>query len=139
MFTSFSSAITFVLAVALLLLLAYSAGRVAVLYRGLKQARRRDRFGCLRCGRCCRHYRINVTEDDIRRLESRGLAGFLDREGKHLKKVDGACVFLGKDNMCSVHSFKPEACRTWPFNRRILGRFLVARRFGCPGLKKLLE
>jgi Fe-S-cluster containining protein len=120
-------------------LLLFSARRGMVLYKGLKRARRRDGFRCMECGRCCRHYKINVTEKDIQRLERHGhdRRDFLGEPG-FLRKVGGSCVFL-EGNRCTVHSHKPDACRSWPFNRRILGKVLVARRFDCPALEALSE
>jgi Fe-S-cluster containining protein len=95
-------------------------------------------FSCQSCGNCCREFQININESDISRiienkpeLREEDFIDFLQNEencelgfsrnnywGKNLpvlKKINGACIFLDKNNLCSIHSFKPLACRTWPF------------------------
>ena len=61
----------------------------------------------------------------------------------HLKyyliyEIYGGCGFL-KNNLCSIHDYKPKACKEFPFNRRRLNQeadslFLQT----CKGLKRIL-
>jgi lysine-N-methylase len=92
-----------------------------------------QRFDCQSCTYCCRNLVVNVSEKDRRRIIAAGweqrLAGeplfveyrFGGRQLFHLaRRPDGACVFLGPDNLCRIHAEtgaanKPLACRAYPF------------------------
>jgi lysine-N-methylase len=61
--------------------------------------------------------------------------------GKALaKRDDGACVFLGSDNLCEIHRHfglkaKPLACRLYPFVLTpVAGKMRVGLRFDCPAV-----
>lgn len=47
------------------------------------------KFQCSKCGACCRRA---------------GKSGFMPDRG------DGACVYLTKDNLCSIYDTRPELC-----------------------------
>ncbi|MFN8576489.1 MAG: YkgJ family cysteine cluster protein [Candidatus Sericytochromatia bacterium] len=98
-------------------------------------------FKCETCGNCCRFKSINITHNDIQKildnkpdLDISDFVSFktLDKNDKDCdninyqnnrvsmvfkKKNNGECVFL-KDNKCSIHTFKPLICKTWPFTIR---------------------
>lgn len=120
-------------------------------------------FICDRCAHCCKTHRVPITQADIARLRernSRNTQGLEDwtellsaeevdienepesialvREGRRLlvlKHRDGACVFLDRERGCTVHPFRPAACRAYPFDRsderpgEILG---LHPEFVCP-------
>lgn len=96
-------------------------------------------FACNSCGSCCKHFNINITHLDIERIlvhrpdlkvldfvdfsyseDKDDNESFISTYGKrqitlkHEANSKG-CVFL-KDNMCSIHTFKPLVCRVWPFS-----------------------
>ncbi|GIW22983.1 MAG: hypothetical protein KatS3mg068_1990 [Candidatus Sericytochromatia bacterium] len=102
------------------------------------------KFSCQSCGNCCKYFDVNITDYDIARiLENRPdlkIDDFIEvvkprvkSEVENLKLADDKiamiilkqkenskeCVFLTKDNKCSIHEFKPIGCRTWPFTLNI--------------------
>ncbi len=108
-------------------------------------------WDCQATGTCCKEYRIGLTEDECRRIESQGwdarrdLGGlppfrrkgwrrrpFLSRRG------DGGCVFLASDGRCRIHErfgyeAKPLACRLFPFLLvPVADHWRVGLRFACP-------
>ena len=98
---------------------------------------RKEKFVCLMCGNCCRFGIIELSEDDVKRIGSHGYGGFHERENDEirLRKANGKCVFL-EDGKCSIHDFKPEVCRRFPFFT-FLGVSYARGLHTCPGLKKL--
>lgn len=86
---------------------------------------------CVMCGACYRwEGEVKISEEEITRL-----ANFLkiteedfiqsytqlryDRKGLGVKMLeDGTCIFLGKCNVCRVHSVKPSQCKGYPFRWR---------------------
>jgi Fe-S-cluster containining protein len=119
-----------------------------------------QRFGCARCGRCCRRTEIVVTAAEVesygaqraerwyRESETadegasagspfepvRGARGFFLIR----KRPDGACGFLSPQGLCRLHeelgeSRKPLTCRMFPFRLHptALGPVLTAS-FACP-------
>lgn len=91
---------------------------------------------CDMCGRCCKAWDIQISNDDISRLEALGYekASFVkEKKGKKcLRKRLRWCVFLGKDMKCLMqkrHGYdaKPAVCRAFPFlgkaNQMVCGSF----------------
>lgn len=76
---------------------------------------------CKLSGVCCRLFYINLTKDEY---ESRKFKTQFDdfdfiedfneaeQYGANIlkKNEDGSCIYL-KDNKCSIHSIRPNACR----------------------------
>jgi Fe-S-cluster containining protein len=100
------------------------------------------RFRCTSCGNCCRDLRVPLTHADLRRLVDAtarpasefvawlptrevdltgepGSLVLLDHEAGHvlmaLAQREGACVFLGSDERCTVYRARPGNCRLYPF------------------------
>ena len=102
--------------------------------------KRKSKFRCLICGECCK-LKVNVTDKEIKIIESRGFKrnNFI-KGGRVLKRVNGYCVFLkykrGK-RVCSIYKFRPSVCRKWPF---FLYPFTIPWHwfFRCPALRKLV-
>lgn len=84
---------------------------------------------CFRCGICCARYRPKVTLKEIERI-ARKLAMSIDafsstyvravptKEAHILQNSADTCPFLrwdakGAEAACSIHAFRPEACRNW--------------------------
>jgi len=92
----------------------------------------RKEFKCLRCGNCCR-LRINLTKQDIERIEKAGYKDFLGKNNK-LKKINGHCKFLMlKDGIttCSIDNIKPEVCKRFPIGKGIFGKKVDMRCKTC--------
>lgn len=68
-----------------------------------------------RCSECCIQTEMVLTNDDVKRLISKGYSGFYeDTDGwLRLKNVDEHCVFLETDG-CSVYEDRPIGCRLYP-------------------------
>lgn len=106
-------------------------------------------FRCERSGNCCSRPGgvVKVTDDEIVAIAGYlGLAPeafrsrYLDPSGRRLREGIGpGCVFLesGRPSACSIHSVRPEKCRTWPFWPELRDDPAVleeAQRF-CPGIR----
>lgn len=109
-------------------------------------------FNCTACGHCCRHFRVPVTDADVRRLNAgiqpRPFAEWLewmtpsevDMTGEPetfvelpvgrrllvLRHVENGCVFL-QDNRCTLYASRPRSCRLYPWDVQ-LGRRGGVRR-----------
>jgi len=84
---------------------------------------------CFRCGICCTHYRPRVTPEEIEGI-ARELGMAMDTfisaytqvvpgKGTYIMKSDeNKCPFLswdkeGEKGACTIHPFRPRACRIW--------------------------
>jgi Fe-S-cluster containining protein len=76
---------------------------------------------CSQCGLCCRLFLINLTEEEYRsgkyktQLEEFGVIDNFQKAnlcGSNIlkQKRDGSCIYL-KNNYCSIHKIRPQACR----------------------------
>lgn len=141
------------------------------IHEGLPLVRRGTTFTCLRCGRCC-EFEVVVSESELRTIEekypekvkevekireykqiSNGLYSLLFSTEKHSE-----CIFV-KDNLCTVHNYKPVLCKLYPFfpiplsvlsslctldlkdlvvvkSKRSGRRFVISYDEGCPGIGK---
>lgn len=87
------------------------------------------RFACHLCGNCCRGDGfVELTNADVKRIAAfleLTREEFLDRYCKldektmrwHLidqRDALKSCVFLQKDNKCSINDVKPQQCRDFP-------------------------
>ena len=102
------------------------------------------RWGCTRCGRCCRdtkkrERRILLLESDIRRIEAAGAEGFHEPTDQKpftglMRMRDGACVFytpLG----CTIYHARALLCRTYPFwVEQMDDAYVIHVDPECPGL-----
>ena len=94
---------------------------------------------CSLCdAKCCKTYTITVTAFDILRIEKGLNKSYKEFAILHPLKIlsydpdmvidtiDGAgsyllglpshsCIFLGKDNLCTIHEFAPLSCRRYPY------------------------
>jgi len=74
---------------------------------------------CLRCGGCCKRFKITITSHEYARLLhiSEGLVS-TDKTGNPvLRRVNGKCVAQDRYGLCTLHylGMKPLACKLWPF------------------------
>ena len=76
---------------------------------------------CSLCGICCRLFLVNLTEEEYRSNKYKtqlGKFGFINDFKKAsacgasiLKQTkDGSCIYL-KENKCSIHKTRPQACK----------------------------
>lgn len=110
-------------------------------------------WDCQGCSACCRHYQVSVSAEERKRIESQGwendpelrgvpffvrTGGWFSRSYRLNERADGACVFLGADNRCRIHSkhgsaAKPLACRIYPYSLVPAGdHWKLGLRFACP-------
>ena len=84
---------------------------------------------CFRCGVCCVRYRPKVTSKEIEHIARKlriSKKAFLTtyvravpiKEAYILQSAADTCPFLrwderGTEATCSIHAFRPEACRNW--------------------------
>ena len=68
------------------------------------------------CSVCCHETEMELSAEDIRRIEETGRTDFYIRSGSgfRLKNFNGRCVFLDQDNMCSIYRSRPAGCRLYP-------------------------
>jgi lysine-N-methylase len=109
-------------------------------------------WDCHATGTCCKEYRINLTEEERRRIEAQSWdpvkdlgghtpfrrRGWLRRRTYLNRRPDGSCVFLSAEGRCRIHErhgyhAKPLACRLFPFVLvPVADHWRVGLRFACP-------
>jgi Fe-S-cluster containining protein len=82
-------------------------------------------YCCHACGRCCRHFRIQVNPYEVLRLARQlGISttafvrDFLSGGPFLARDEGGACVFLSGQS-CRVHAARPLVCRIYPLVRHL--------------------
>lgn len=97
------------------------------IHEDLSLVKRGTTFSCLRCGRCCK-FEVVISESELKIIEekypekineverirkynqiSRGLYSLLFSTEKCSE-----CIFL-KNNLCTIHNYKPALCKLYPF------------------------
>jgi len=106
---------------------------------------------CLECANCCTTTGPLFTDKDIARIAkhlrikpSEFVAKYLriDEERDYvLQSVP--CVFLGKDNYCTIYDVRPKACKEFPHTDRIkqhqLLKLTKKNMEVCPAVFTLIE
>ncbi len=74
---------------------------------------------CSNCGKCCEGTEMELSSDDIRRLEKAGYHrdqfSVLDNHAIRLMNVDGWCYFYSlAERKCRVYRNRPLGCRLYP-------------------------
>lgn len=77
---------------------------------------------CLKCGKCCTHTEMQLSENDIHRIE--GSKDFHWKRDQFCEQIDGFptlknqnghCVFLNPlNNNCIIYPDRPTGCRFYP-------------------------
>ena len=71
----------------------------------------------INCFECCKETEMQLSEEDVRRIEKLGYSRdefSVEVDGvRVLKNVNGQCYFL-KDGRCSIYSHRPKGCRFYP-------------------------
>jgi len=111
------------------------------------------RFKCEKCALCCgdtavrvRHIRLLTVEvERIVRFTGKSVdsfaakvVGFEPYVFEMRKNVDGKCVFLGGNNLCSIYEVRPLICVFYPFELKEVaeGRFVFGFTDECPAVGK---
>ncbi len=82
------------------------------------------------CHLCCTDTAMELTGSDISRLEGAGFKDFTT-EGRKLANIDGRCIFLRAEGLCSVYSIRPDGCRSYPLVMKLPERQPMMDR-DCP-------
>lgn len=75
---------------------------------------------CSRCGLCCQDTEMELSNEDVERLEKIGFNSdefsvSLDGSFRRLTNVDGHCYFYDTSSKgCHVYSSRPIGCRIYP-------------------------
>jgi len=74
---------------------------------------------CDRCGKCCTQTSMQLSSQDIKRLERLGYRGrnftAKRKDFRTLKNVNGVCYFFDiKSKSCKAYANRPEGCRYYP-------------------------
>jgi len=74
---------------------------------------------CSNCGKCCEGTEMELSSDDVRRLEGAGYRrdqfSVLDNHAIRLVNVDGLCYFYGSaERKCRIYRNRPLGCRLYP-------------------------
>ena len=99
-------------------------------------------FTCQKCGKCCHYDKVDVFEEDVRRLERWGLPrdyimSFVTFEGEKAYLIaTGGCPFL-VDNECGIYEARPDTCWRYPLQYPKDGRIVV--RGECQAAKDAIQ
>ena len=82
-------------------------------------ATKRTRFKCIKCGKCCKNIRVQLTIKDLKKLHTADpkycKKVFFPSENGEENTIFFACDLL-KDNLCPIHGIaKPIICQEYPF------------------------
>ncbi|MBO4798253.1 MAG: YkgJ family cysteine cluster protein, partial [Candidatus Methanomethylophilaceae archaeon] len=84
----------------------------------------RPQFPCEMCGKCCHQPNIVIKPEEFERIASAAgvdIAQFIDGylirmpDGRFLLSKTSPCVFLGKDNKCTIWKDRPQICDDFPY------------------------
>jgi len=78
---------------------------------------------CAQCGLCCKLFLINITREEwashsyktaLRNFDNDDDFSVIETYGGNIleQKKDGSCIYL-KNNTCSIHTRRPQACRNF--------------------------
>lgn len=106
------------------------------------------RHECHACGNCCHgHFVPLLDAAEVTRIEGHAATlGVPDPiEDGGLRRVNGACVFLGSNNLCTIHAKfgmdqKPLRCQLWPLKvLRTEGELRIGVDPGCTNAWRSFE
>lgn len=82
-----------------------------------------EKIDCLQCANCCKTIPPLIEPEDIKRLAKHLNLTEKEFKKKHITKDEDGdtvlnvvpCIFLNKDNTCSIYHIRPKACAEYPF------------------------
>jgi len=74
---------------------------------------------CSNCGICCEETMMELSSEDIERLENKGYRleefAVIDEGVTRLRNVDGYCYFYSRaDKKCQIYENRPMGCYLYP-------------------------
>lgn len=57
---------------------------------------------------------MGLTIDDINRISGAGKVDFYHEDTRQLRNLDGRCVFLSNEGVCTIYDIRPRGCRSYP-------------------------
>jgi len=80
-------------------------------------------YNCTKCGFCCKKTNLFLTNDELKvicdKLKIREESIKTKKGYNNYLILDTPCPFL-KNNICTVHEFRPYVCRVFPFSCGII-------------------
>lgn len=78
-----------------------------------------DNLRCSNCGLCCEETMMELSIDDVERLEEKGFCPeeftVLSDNITHLQNVNGYCFFYNRsDKNCRIYEHRPLGCQIYP-------------------------
>jgi Fe-S-cluster containining protein len=73
-------------------------------------------FKCQYCGNCCDKFPVVITKEEAQ--QNKLLSKYskaITENLRLLNKKDDKCIFLNKENKCSINYSKPLVCQMYPF------------------------
>jgi Fe-S-cluster containining protein len=110
-----------------------------------------EKIDCLTCASCCKNVGPLFTNKDIQRISKILKLSQGDFVNKYLKIDDDddyvlkttPCVFLMKDNYCSIYEIRPKACREYPHtqmkNQKKLLKLNLKNCEHCPAVNEIFN
>ncbi len=77
---------------------------------------------CLSCGKCCYNTEMELSNQDIKRIEDQNTLGFKREDFCFktdgfikIKNIDNHCIFLDPEtNYCKIYLIRPTGCKFYP-------------------------
>lgn len=115
----------------------------------------KQRFECIRCGRCCRRWHVALSDAEVKHLRGlgwhkasrdapRGPVTIIKDHPYVAHRANGDCIFLDAGTVeCELHrhdgvAAKPLGCRVYPLNiaPTYWGEVSVTARMDCPAVQR---
>lgn len=99
---------------------------------------------CQKCGGlCCKTLGgPNVTKNEMQKVVNAGHPNFFIKHSNthyEIKSKKGTCLYLSKENLCSIHEVRPLVCRWWPVDYTYRDGKIELFLIECPLTKYVSE
>lgn len=110
-----------------------------------------EKIDCLECANCCKTTSPLFIQKDVDRIAKHLNMKPSKFQTKYLKRDDefdlvlktSPCIFLAKDNSCSIYELRPRACSEYPHtNRRKMAKILHLTFKNievCPAVSRIID
>lgn len=96
---------------------------------------------CLSCkNNCCKLGGAEFTKKDVQRVLNAGYPNhfrIINENHYETMTKNGACAYMGKDNLCTIQKIKPKMCWAWPVYSDFKKDKKVFYLMNCPLAKHL--